>query len=107
MLFSSRNELLLEETWTPGCAPGPGGTQKSLFSSRNELFLEETWTPGWAPLAGLMLGAWEPSQVPGAAPKSLGFTTGALLRAGNLQTWTPGWAPGPGWTKKEPVLKQK
>ena len=49
MLFSSRNELLLEETWTPGWAPGPGCTQKMLFSRRNELFLEETWTPGWAP----------------------------------------------------------
>ena len=68
MLFSSRNELLLIQTWTPGwtsgscvdpeeavleqkCAvflystdldpgwaPGPVWTQKRLISSRNELF---------------------------------------------------------------------
>ena len=37
MLLSSRNELILEETWTPGWAPGPGWTQKMLSSSRNEL----------------------------------------------------------------------
>ena len=38
MLFSSRNERFLEETWIPGWAPGPVWTQKKLFSSRNELF---------------------------------------------------------------------
>ena len=39
MLFSSRNERFLEETWIHlAVAPGPVWTQKKLFSSRNELF---------------------------------------------------------------------
>ena len=28
--------------------PNPAWTQNKLFSTRNELFLEQTWTPGWA-----------------------------------------------------------
>ena len=48
-MFSSRNELFLEETWTPGWASGPVWTQKMLFSSRNELFLEDLdpWLVSW------------------------------------------------------------
>ena len=72
-LFSSRNELFLEETWTPGWAPGPIWTQKVPFSSRNELLFEETWTPVWAPGAVLFSSRNE-----------------LFLE----KTWTPGWAPG-------------
>ena len=45
MLFSSRNELLLVQTWTPGWAPGPVWTPKKLFSRRNELGSWPCWDP--------------------------------------------------------------
>ena len=76
-LFSSRNELFLEETWTPCWAPGPIWTQKVPSSSRNELFFEETWTPVWAPGAVL-------------TQKRLFSSRNELFLE---ETWTPGWAP--------------
>ena len=67
----------LEQTWTPGWAPGPVWTQKMLFSSRNELFLEQTWTP-WTPV-------WAPGPV--WSPKWLFSSRNELFLE---QTWTPG-----------------
>ena len=50
-VFTTRNELFLVQTWTPGWAPGPVWTQKKLFSRRNELFFFSTDLNHW-------LGSW-------------------------------------------------
>ena len=58
MLFSSRNERFLVQTWTPAWAPGPVCAQKMLFSSRNELFVStdlDPWLGSW-PCVGLKEG---------------------------------------------------
>ena len=85
MLFSTTNELLLVQIWTPGWAPGPVWTQKKLFSSRNDLFLVQTWT-----LAGL-LALCGPKRGCSQAEMSCFFSTDL----------NPGWAPGPVWTQKK------
>ena len=44
MLLSSRNELFLVQTWTPGWAPGPAWTTKKLFSRAGSLVVVLVWS---------------------------------------------------------------
>ena len=97
MLFSSRNELLLLQTWTLGWAPGPMWTPRKRFSSRNErFFFFFLYRP--VPLAGL-LALFGLKRCCSQAEMS-----GFFFFSADLHPWLGSWSCV---DPKEAVLKQK
>ena len=47
MLFPSRNELFLVQTWTPGWAPGPVWTQRSCSQAEMSCTDLGPWLGSW------------------------------------------------------------
>ena len=90
MLFSSRSELFLEQTWTPGWAPGR--MAQRVFLSRNKIDLDP-----W-------LGYWTPSWVPG--PESASGPAGAAQSL-LVPCWVPAascWCLWKRWNPAESLL---